>query len=350
LKINRIIISRTDAIGDVILTLPMVSMLKKVLPQVKIIFFGKTYTKPVIDCCKDVDEFLNYDEFSNLGDKSKVQFLRDVNADAIIHVFPRQDISGGAKHAHIRYRIGTTGRLHHWFNCNRLVRMTRKNSDLHEAQLNIKLLKPLGVDGNIPLKEISSLMNFSSTNDLPSWLQSKLDSSKYKLVIHPKSNASAREWSLENYSELIKSLPHVKFQFIITGGENEKNILDEWHKTLSQDVFNLAGKLSLNELIALLNASNGIVAASTGPLHIAAALGKDAIGIYPPIKPMDPGRWAPVGKHAEYLVMEKHCSDCRFSPQSCHCMNEVTAGMVADRVVEIEKKLSSPRPSPEQRA
>jgi heptosyltransferase-3 len=333
LKLRRVIVSRTDAIGDVVLTLPMVSLLKKLYPGIHIIFFGKTYTKAVIECCKDVDEFINYDDFVKLDLKKQMEFIRDTNADAIIHVFPRNDISTAAKQAGIRYRIGTTGRLHHWFNCNRLVRLTRKNSDLHEAQLNIKLLKPFGHSGNISMNEIKELIHFTPRMSLPSHLQSILSPDKYKLVIHPKSNSSAREWSLENYSSLIKSLPHVKFQILITGGENEKNILEEWHKTLSPDVINLAGKLSLDELIALLNAIDGIVAASTGPLHIAAALGKHAIGIYPPIKPMDPVRWAPVGKHAEFLVLERNCSDCRFNPQSCHCVNEVTPGAVADNVL-----------------
>jgi ADP-heptose:LPS heptosyltransferase len=80
--------------------------------------------------------------------------------------------------------------------------------------------------------------------------------------------------------------------------------------------------MSLNQLIAFIDYSDALVAASTGPLHIAAALGKVAIGIYPPIKPMHPGRWAPVGKKATYLVLDKNCSDCK-NEGLCHCMSEI---------------------------
>lgn len=64
--------------------------------------------------------------------------------------------------------------------------------------------------------------------------------------------------------------------------------------------------MNLKQFISFIAAADGLIAASTGPLHIAAALGKVALGIYPPIKPMHPpGRWAPLGKNASYLVLEK---------------------------------------------
>ena len=47
MSVNRIIISRTDSIGDVMLTLPMCVWLKKNIPGVELIYLGKNYTKPV---------------------------------------------------------------------------------------------------------------------------------------------------------------------------------------------------------------------------------------------------------------------------------------------------------------
>jgi ADP-heptose:LPS heptosyltransferase len=44
-----------------------------------------------------------------------------------------------------------------------------------------------------------------------------------------------------------------------------------------------------------------LVAASTGPLHIASAVGIHAIGLYPSKRPMHPGRWMPLGGNASYL-------------------------------------------------
>jgi hypothetical protein len=54
--VKRIIISRTDNLGDVILTLPMAGILKSEIPGCYILFLGKKYTKPLVDACEHVDE------------------------------------------------------------------------------------------------------------------------------------------------------------------------------------------------------------------------------------------------------------------------------------------------------
>ena len=77
-----------------------------------------------------------------------------------------------------------------------------------------------------------------------------------------------------------------------------------------------------------------MVAASTGPLHIAAALGKYVIGIYPPIKPMHPGRWAPIGKNASYLVLDKKCNKCRNNSH-CDCIEDINPELVKNKLMEI---------------
>jgi heptosyltransferase III len=58
---SSIIISRTDSIGDVVLTLPMCGILKEKFPSAKIIFLGKGYTEAIVNACQFVDEFMNWD-------------------------------------------------------------------------------------------------------------------------------------------------------------------------------------------------------------------------------------------------------------------------------------------------
>jgi heptosyltransferase III len=334
-KIKRVIISRTDAIGDVVLTLPLATLIKQLLgKETEVFFFGKTYTAPVINSSDSVNHFINYDTFEKLDTHAQAEFLKVINADVIIHVFPRGNIASAAKAAGIEQRIGTTNRIYHWFTCNRLVKLSRKNSTLHEAQLNVKLLKPLKHSGTISIDEIPFLYQLNKIQKLPEKYSDLLSKDKFRLIFHPKSHASAREWKLENFHDLIRFLPANKFQFIITGSKNEEEVLTEWKKILPATVINLAGKLTLDELIALINSCDGLVAASTGPLHIAAALGKNVLGLYPPIRPMDPGRWAPLGKKSEFLVMQKNCSECRAIPEKCHCMNDITSQMAEERILK----------------
>ena len=84
----------------------------------------------------------------------------------------------------------------------------------------------------------------------------------------------------------------------------------------------MIGKLSLDELIAFILACDGLVAASTGPLHIAAALGKRAIGLFSARKPIHPGRWAPLGIQSESLVFDQDCVKCR-KKEHCDCINKI---------------------------
>jgi ADP-heptose:LPS heptosyltransferase len=59
---KRIIISRTDSIGDVVLTLPLCAWLKEKFPEVKLTFLGKNYTREVVNSFDCVDEFISVEE------------------------------------------------------------------------------------------------------------------------------------------------------------------------------------------------------------------------------------------------------------------------------------------------
>lgn len=327
--IKRIIISRTDAIGDVILTFPMCGLIKKYYPETQIVFLGKTYTQPIISCCEYVDEFVNADELLKLTDNEASEQLKAIGADAIIHVFPNKRLARLAKQAGIKARIGTRNRLFHWGNVNRLIRLSRKNSDLHEAQLNCKLLTGVGINRCPDLKELVTFTGFTKIPKPLTDTLSLIDKNKINVILHPKSNASAREWSLNNYSTLIDLLPSNNFNIFISGTNKEQAILSDWLKTLPKHVNDITGKLSLDEFIAFISKSDYLVAASTGPLHIAAAAGVGAIGIYPPIRPMHPGRWRPIGKNVSVACVNKSCGECRNLPQQCVCMNEVRPDQIA---------------------
>lgn len=259
-----VIISRTDSIGDVVLTLPMTGYIKEHFPKCKLIFLGRNYTRDVVTLSQYVDEFISWDETKILP-----------KADVIIHVFPVKEIARAAKKAEIGLRVGTTNRLFHWGTCNKLVKLSRKNSDLHESQLNMKLLEFLNIPTKVKLEEIKNYYGFTKVEPLSEeWLK-QIDKTKTNVILHPKSKGSAREWGLENFSELINSLPENKFKIFISGtkeeGEQAKPLFEK-----HRNVTDLTGKLSLKQFISFISNVDALVAASTGPLHIASALGKKA--------------------------------------------------------------------------
>jgi heptosyltransferase III len=341
----KFLISRTDNIGDVVLTLPLCGFLKeKFGSEIHIVFLGKSYTKPVVLHSPHVDEFLNWDDFSH---KSAEEISRDIAAHKfthVVHVFPNRKIAQACRMANISTRIGTRRRWFHLFTCNKLPSVSRKNSELHESQLNTELvckvfqwsvpslnsLREYAVLKSVPQKEM--LTKLSSFPQLKEEIVKTAKLSKL-ILLHPKSFGSAREWGIENFKNLATALAQQGFYVGITGSEKERDyILTQWNFQ-EENVFLLAGLFSLSEFISLIQNVRGLVAASTGPLHIAAACGVHALGLYPPMRPIHPARWMPLGKKAHVLVENKECSKCKIS-EDCDCLRSITVNKV---VQEVEK-------------
>lgn len=297
---KHIVISRTDSIGDVALTLPLAGILKEKFPSARITFLGNTYTRPVIECSENVDEIWEWAELQKLSQPEQIAFLKSKKTDVFIHVFPRKEIAKLVKKAGIPHRIGTSHRLFHLFTCNHRPNFTRKNSDLHESQLNTKLLSPLSITGDFSLSQLADLAGFKKIAPLTSELKALLDSGKKNIILHPKSQGSAREWAIENYTGLATELDETKYNIFFTGTEKEgllfRHLIPE--KT---NIFDVTGKMNLYELISFIKSSDLLIAASTGPLHIAGLTGINALGLFSEQRPTHAGRWQPLGNKVSIL-------------------------------------------------
>jgi len=332
---RRIVISRTDSIGDVILTLPLAGKIRERFPDAEILFLGQGYTRAVAEACIHIDRFIDWKEIEILPTNDRISLFRSLEADLILHVFPRREIARLAKKAGIPERIGTTGRLYHYLTCNRLTRLSRRNSPLHEAQLNLLLAGQL-LGNTIP--ETAAIPNYyglSRLHPLPGSFRRLLSPSHINLILHPKSKGSAREWGSENFARLANALSKEKFRIFVTGTAAEGELLrKEGFFETAGELTDLTGTMELNEMIAFIAAADALIAASTGPLHLAAALGKTALGIYPPIRPMHPGRWAPLGHKAAFLVADKECNDCRKGGK-CLCMTGISPESVKQKLESL---------------
>ena len=316
----KIILSRTDSIGDVILSLPMAGYIKEKYPDAYIFFLGKTYTKSVVSQCEHIDEFLNWDIISK--DKNALSVFKKIQADYIIHVFPNKYIAKLAYLAKIPNRVGTLGRLPHLLNCNKRIYFTRKNSNLHEAQLNLKLLKPLGINAHKSLEDIIQHLGWKLPQTLDSKWSLLLHPLKKNIVLHPQSQGSAIEWGLNNFRDLINKLPPEEFEIFITGTQKEKELIGDALPLGKSNVHSLLGGMTLEELISFIGHTDSIVAASTGPLHIGAAFGVQAIGLFSNRRPIHPGRWKPLGSKSTFMVFDENCKSC-MKGEKCLCIKDI---------------------------
>ena len=296
---KRIIISRTDSIGDVLLTLPICSWLKTKHPKSSILFLGKPYTRPIVDLYSSVDSFVDWDDFTSLSKKERLKKWRGLDIDVIIHVFPNKKIAQLAKKAKTKIRIGTSHRLYHLWNCNKTVSFTRKKSDLHESQLNHELLRAFGLKEIPSLKTIIKTTKFFSPKkvSLPVDLSSLTDLT----VLHPKSKGSAVEWPIGRYFELASVLSKQGKTIVFTGTQSEGEVFKK-EIPKHNNIIDATGRLTLTQLVFLISGAKNFVACSTGPLHIAGYLGINTIGIYSSKRPIHPGRWGALGSSVNNLV------------------------------------------------
>lgn len=328
----RILVSRTDRIGDVVLTLPLCALLKTTLGA-EVVVLGRAYTRPVLEASPHVDEILEWDAAEQAGESARRALLASARADAVLHVFPRAAIARAALAAGIPQRIGTSHRWYHWLTCNQLEHFSRKRSALHEAQLDIRLARPLLGDGMPSLEALAPLTQLSPLVSLGSGIERLLDDSRTIVVIHPGSGGSAREWPLEHWKGLVESLDSARVQVVVTASGDEAARLRPWLATLPAHVVNMTGQLGLAELIALFARVDGVIAASTGPLHVAAGAGAHALGLFPPTPPIHPARWAPLGPRAEWLTAPVACASHAQSGATCACMRAISVDAVRRRVI-----------------
>ena len=105
---------------------------------------------------------------------------------------------------------------------------------------------------------------------------------------------------------------------------------------LSSQVFNLAGKASLRELMSLLKLCRVLLTNDTGPMHVAAALGTPVVVPYGSTSPELTGPGLPGDSHHRLLKSDAPCSPCflRECPIDFRCMNGISVERVVEAVVD----------------
>ncbi len=326
---KRIIVSRTDSIGDVMLTLPVCAWIREHFPTAEILFLGKGYTRSVVEAYDKVDRFIDWNDYLNVPKTEKIQSFRSLEADVIIHVFPDKEIAALAKKARIPIRVGTSHRAYHLVTCTHWLNFTRKNSNLHEAQLNHELLRPFGLTELPTMDDLLKTTIFFQAPKVA--LPEEFKQLKDAVILHPKSQGSAVEWPLENYLELAERLVKLKIPVTFTGTEEEGK---SFREKLPEHplITDTTGRLSLEQLIVLIAGSKALVACSTGPLHIAGFLGVTTIGLFSPRRPIHPGRWKALGPKVSILVNDEQCPKCA-EKKPCDCITHISVDRVLEKIV-----------------
>lgn len=335
---KNLLIVRTDRIGDVILSLPLAGIVKKHFPDCRITFALRNYTKHLVENHPSIDDVLILKEDNNkLLLHSNVKQVKSFNFDTCIVVYPTLTTALIMFLSGINNRIGSGYRWYSFLFNNRVFEH-RKYASKHELEYNVNLLKKIGIEEevspaninfNLPVEddEIETVEKILKENEINS--DDKL------VIVHPGSGGSAVDLPADKMIKLTAMISKLeKVKLLITGSKNEFNLCEKL--VVNQKVKNLAGKLSLKELKALIKLSDLFISNSTGPIHIAAAAGTYAIGFYPKIVACSVQRWGPYTEKSTVFTPEIDCSSCtREQCEKLDCMNSIDIGKVFDEAKKV---------------
>jgi heptosyltransferase-2 len=339
---KKILIVRTDRIGDVVLSLPMAELVKKKYPGCKVAYFIRNYTNPLIDGNPFINEVVIAEESEGkILFKKNLEQIKSKNFDTCVVVNPTLKISLMMFLAGVTNRIGTGYRWYS-FLFNNKVYEHRKYAEKHELEYNVNLLNKIDID----FKDFSNEIKFhlkvddKSSKQISLILSEKGIKSETKIIIvHPGSGGSSVDLPKEKLIELTKKLSELKnVTIVITGSKDESKLCSEFE--IDQSVLNLSGQLDLSLLKALINKASLFISNSTGPMHIAAAFGVHVIGFFPKILSCTQKRWGPYTEKKSIFIPTIDCSNCsREQCEKLNCMNSIDIGKVFDETNAVLKNL-----------
>lgn len=323
---KRIAIYKPFGIGDSLFALVISSLIKHQHPECHITYIGTAYPKELLSAHYSIDDYF----VMRNEQKMTARSFKKLNLDMIIFAKSDRQAMKAAKQAKIPTRVGFGDKVYTFFYCNYFsgffkTKKIRHNSHrlLHDYLL-YQVINRKSRFNRTQIIEKITYRNHLSHADFG------LYHNKFKLIIHPGAqSAQFRNWTAWQYHELIQSLDREKFQVILTGNKNEQLLCQRIKQGSSADLTDFSGQLDLRQFKRLISQCDGLVAASTGPLHLAAFMGKNTLGIYPSNHKDGSSAWGPVGKNAIAISLDKHCnSPCNRAVSQCACVAAIAVNEV----------------------
>jgi heptosyltransferase-3 len=330
---DRLLVSRSDKLGDLILALPFVESLKARYPECTVEVLASLYASPILENNPSIDRIVRVQNDMLVTDrlyrKDLLHKLRLAKYKVVVALYPEKEISGLFQDAGIPHRVGTAGRFHSLLYNHRLFH-SRKANRKHESEYNLDFLKFFRSGETITLpsvfpteKEIRNARRVLKNVGIESEF----------VVIHPGSGGSAECWPPDKFIGLYSLLRQSGIEVVISGSDKEGEMIGElaWRRNI--EVKKITGETDLRTLAAVLSLASTVVANSTGPLHLAVAVGTKVVGLYPGKEIMSPLRWGPLG--SGHQVIQPQVAGCNCSPKQCNCMETIPETLVRDRVLQV---------------
>lgn len=342
----RILLIRTDRIGDVLLSTPAIKAVRDAYPGAYIAAMVRPYAADIVKGNPYLDEVILYDKDGAhkglLGSLIFAFGLRKKRFDLAVALHPTNRSNIIPFLAGIPERVG--------YDKKGGIFLTKKLKDVkdlgekHELEYTLDLVRRIGIEP----KDKSLFMPISP--DSEAWVEELLrrqgiNRSDKLLAVHPAASCVSRIWPAERFAELADRLAD-KYGFkvlVVSGPEpGHVKIAGDVIAKMRHSAVNLAGRTSVSRLASILKRCCLHVSTDTGPMHIASSVGAPVIVIFGrKQKGLSPKRWGPIGEKSRVLHKDVGCIECLA--HNCKidfkCLKAVTVEDVMNAAKALLKKV-----------
>jgi ADP-heptose:LPS heptosyltransferase len=335
-KQRRILIARTDRLGDVVLSTPIPREIKKKYPDAFVGVLVRQYTKPVFENNPHVDVIITDDFTEETRKKTfweSVKELRKYKFTDALMLLPTERLNWMFFYAGIWNRIGVGHKLYQTLSFAKSVSRKKYIPLRHEADYCMDLVRKIGVETD----NLSTEIHLSDVEKVI--LETRKEgykSGKDILIgIHTTFGGSSPNVTPSVYREVINELKkYSNIKIVITDydiPDAVKNIEEVIY--LRHDIRDFFIDIACLDLL---------VSSSTGPAHVAAALKVPTLTLFCSLPACSPKLWSPMGNDARYILPEEnYCNTkCPGDPKKCSFEGEggIDAKKILDNIFKFIKE------------
>jgi heptosyltransferase-2 len=342
-NLKRILIVRTDRVGDVLLSTPVISALRLAYPQAYIAMMTSPYAKEIVEANPYLDEVIIYDKDGKHKSWSRsMKFslnLKKKKFDLALVLHPTNRVHLVTYFAGIPRRVGYDRKM--GFLLTDRIRHSKQSGQKHETEYNLDLVRYLGITPQgaglfMALKPESQ----DWVDDL--FLREGIKETDKLLAIHPGASCPSKVWPNERFAEAADRLVEkYGFKVLVVAGPKDMAIAGSLIKNMRQPALNLAGMTSIAQLASVLKRCHLFISNDSGPVHVACSVGTPVISIFARSQAgLSPRRWGPLGKNDKILHKTVGCIECLAHDciREFACIKSITVNDIMEAVEEMKKE------------
>ena len=346
-KVQRILVIKMRHHGDVLLTSPIFSLLKKKLPEAQIDTFIYADGLAMLEGHPAISKFFLYDR-----SWKKLNFLKKLFKEAqLLWAMRKQkydlilNLTEGDRGAIVaivsgaRYRIGFDPHKKGFLGKRKVYTHLIKNcrTPRHTVEKQLDALRCIGIFPDPEEREL-----FFHVPEEARQRARELAQLKDYILIHPVSRWRFKCPPTAKMAQLVKALREKDHPVVITSGPDqvEKTMVEAIIAEAQTDVINLSGKTTLKELGALIERAHAVICVDSVPLHLASALKTPVVALFGPTSEIEWGPWQ--HPQARIVAQKWHCRPCGLDgcggSKVSDCLSQLSITTILENLEDVSSK------------